>query len=125
VAEGEMRLTRTWPGLLATGMVGGIDVSMGVSALLVVLSATQNALLAALAFGIGFMDVTLAKSELFTENFRLPIAAVPAGRAPRRALARLWTGTAVTNLFGGWIMTGILMMGLPDLGKSAVEVGRF
>jgi formate/nitrite transporter FocA (FNT family) len=60
VAEGEMRLTRTWPGLLAAGMVGGIDVSMGVSALLVVLSATQNALLAALVFGIGFMAVTLA-----------------------------------------------------------------
>src|SRR4051794_34074872 len=75
VDEGEMRLTRTWPGLLATGTVGGFDVSAGVFALLIVEHETHNTLLAALAFGIGFIALTLANSELFTENFLVPIAA--------------------------------------------------
>jgi formate-nitrite transporter family protein len=125
VQEGETRLTRTWPGLLATGMVGGIDVGMGVFALFLVDAETGNVLLSALAFGIGFMAVTLAKSELFTENFLVPIASVAAGRAKPSALARLWAGTALTNLIGGWIFTGIVMMGLPRLAGTAVAIASF
>lgn len=30
VAEGEERLSRTWPGLVATGLIAGIDVGFGV-----------------------------------------------------------------------------------------------
>ena len=48
-------VTRTWPGLLATGTVGGIDISTGILGLLIVHSATNNALLGALAFPIGFL----------------------------------------------------------------------
>lgn len=125
VEEGEQRLHRTWPGLLATGTVGGIDVSIGVLALLVVERETGNALLSALAFSIGFISLTLAKSELFTENFLVPIAAVIAGRSSRGALVRLWAGTGVMNLLGGWLMTGIIILGVPGLGKTAVEIGRF
>jgi hypothetical protein len=43
VAEGHRRLTRTWPGLLATGTVGGIDISTGILGLLIVHNATNNA----------------------------------------------------------------------------------
>src|SRR5260370_4556547 len=75
VAEGHRRLTRTWPGLLATGTVGGIDISTGILGLLIVDNATNTALLGALAFPIGFIALTLASSELFTENFLLPTAA--------------------------------------------------
>src|SRR5207248_1150272 len=59
VAEGHRRLTRTWPGLLATGTVGGIDISTGILALLIVHHETNNGLLAALAFPIGFIALTL------------------------------------------------------------------
>src|ERR1043166_7722347 len=89
VAEGHRRLTRTWPGLLATGAVGGIDVATGILGLLLVKSETGNNLLAALAFPIGFLALTLASSELFTENFLVPIAAVAARWARLRDLARL------------------------------------
>ena len=122
VTEGTRRLTRTWPGLLATGAVGGIDVSAGLLGLLVVDQATQNALLAGLAFSIGFIALTLASSELFTENFLVPIAAVAARRASPLALARLWAGTLVTNLVGGWVMTGIIITALPKLRASAVRI---
>jgi formate/nitrite transporter FocA (FNT family) len=122
VAEGEHRLTRTWPGLLATGVVGGLDVGVGVLGLLLVKEETGSELLAGLAFGIGFIALTLAQSELFTENFLVPVAAVTAGRASFAKLLRLWFGTAVMNLAGGWLITGLIMAGQPKLRHTAVEI---
>ena len=46
IDEGKRRLGRSWSELLATGTVGGFDVGVGVLALLVVLEATGNELLA-------------------------------------------------------------------------------
>lgn len=123
VREGEQRLTRSWSALLATGTVGGIDVSMGVLGVLLVDQLTGNKLAAALAFGIGFLALTLANSELFTENFLVPIAALVAGRTGPRALIRLWGGALVTNLVGGWIMMGIVMLALPELHPGAIKLG--
>jgi len=122
VAEGEHRLTRSWPGLLSTGIVGGLDVGVGVLGLLLVKQATGSDLLAGLAFGIGFMALTLAQSELFTENFLVPVAAVTAGRASVAKLLRLWFGTAVMNLAGGWVITGLIMVGQPKLRPTAVAI---
>ncbi|HKN88653.1 MAG TPA: formate/nitrite transporter family protein [Acidimicrobiia bacterium] len=122
VAEGEHRLTRTWPGLLSTGVVGGLDVGVGVLGLLLVKEESGSVLLAGLAFGIGFMALTLAQSELFTENFLVPVAAVTAGRASIAKLLRLWFGTAVMNLAGGWVITGLIIAGQPKLRATAVQI---
>ncbi len=122
IDEGKRRLGRPWPELLATGMVGGFDVGVGVLALLVVLEASGNELLASLAFSIGFIALTLAKSELFTENFLVPVTTVVAGKSSLGALMRLWAGTAGMNLLGGWVFTGLVMLGFPDLRPTAVEV---
>ncbi|MGH8907948.1 MAG: formate/nitrite transporter family protein [Egibacteraceae bacterium] len=121
VKEGEERLTRTWPNLLATGMVGGIDIGIGVFALLLVLHETGSPLLGGLAFSISFIALTLGQSELFTENCLVPIAAVVAGRARVSSVGRLWIGTALMNLVGGWIITGIIMAGTPRLAGTAIE----
>jgi formate/nitrite transporter FocA (FNT family) len=122
VEEGVVRLERTWPGLLATGFVGGADVSAGVFALLLVLTDTHQDLLAALAFAIGFIALTLASSELFTENYLVPVAAVAAGRSTVAKLLRLWGGTLVMNLVGGWIIMGLVITGFPRLGPAALDV---
>jgi formate/nitrite transporter FocA (FNT family) len=122
VAEGEHRLTRSWPGLLSTGIVGGLDVGVGVLGLLLVKEETGSVLLAGLAFGIGFIALTLAQSELFTENFLVPVAAVTAGRASIAKLLRLWFGTAVMNLAGGWVITGLIIAGQPKLRSTAVTI---
>jgi formate-nitrite transporter family protein len=122
VDEGEHRLTRSWPGLLSTGVVGGLDVGVGVLGLLLVKEATGSELLAGLAFGIGFIALTLAQSELFTENFLVPVAAVTAHRASVLQLLRLWFGTASMNLVGGWVITGLIMAGQPKLRATAVEI---
>lgn len=124
VDEGEHRLTRSWPGLLSTGVVGGLDVGVGVLGLLLVREATGSELLAGFAFGIGFIALTLAQSELFTENFLVPVAAVTAGRASVRQLFRLWFGTASMNLAGGWVITGLIMAGQPKLRATAVELAH-
>lgn len=82
IRESEQRVTRTWLTLLSTGAVGGIDVSIGVLGFLLVMGATGSAIAGSLAFGIGFLALTLANSELFTENFFVSIAALVAHRAP-------------------------------------------
>jgi formate/nitrite transporter FocA (FNT family) len=124
VTAGERRLTRTWPGLLATGAVGGIDVALGVVAMLLVLHETGNLVAGALAFGIGFIALSLAGSELFTENFLVPLAAVITRRAPARSVLRLWAGTAATNMVGGWVVTGLAVLAVPSLSSTAVQASR-
>lgn len=123
VADGEYRLNRSGRNLLATGLVGGLDVGVGILALLLVKAETGSLLLGGLAFGIGFMALFLAQSELFTENFLVPVAAVTAHRGTARQLLRLWAGTAVTNLAGGWFMTGLIVAGHPQLEATARELG--
>ncbi len=124
IEEGEQRLSRRWAALFATGAVGGIDVGIGVFGLIIVHEATGSPLLAGLAFGIGFIALALANSELFTENFLVPIAAVAAGRARPLAVVRLWGGTAVTNLLGGWVLMAVVMLGFPKLRPTAVELAE-
>lgn len=125
VDEGEVRLQRSLSRLLTTGLVGGADVSLGVFGLLIVRHATGDELLAALAFPIGFVALTLANSELFTENFLVPIATVAAQKATILDLLRLWAGTLITNLMAGWLIMGLVLTGFPKLGPTAVEVGRY
>jgi formate-nitrite transporter family protein len=124
VEEGRDRLLKTWPGLFATGLVGGIDVAFGVFAQIFVRYHTHNELLGALAFTIGFVAVTLANSELFTESFLVPVAAVVAGKAGVRELVRLWGCTLVFNLIGGWVLTGLTMAAFPKFREAAVEVAK-
>ena len=122
VDEGDVRLQRSLRTLAATGFVGGADVALGVFALLLVKEATHSEVIASLAFSIGFIALTLAHSELFTENFLLPIMAVVARRHHAHSIARLWVVTGVTNLIGGWVTTGLVMAGFPELRKTANEV---
>lgn len=123
VDEGVERLTRGLPSLVATGVVGGIDVSIGLFAFLVVLHESDSRLLASLAFTIGFVALVLAKSELFTENFLVPVAAVVAGKARWWSVLRLWAGTAAFNLVGAFVVMGLAMTAFPELRGVAGEIG--
>jgi formate-nitrite transporter family protein len=125
VDEGTQRLGRSWSGLLATGFLGGLDVGVGVLALLLLEEATHSAMLGGLGLALGFIALTLARSELFTEDFLIPVAAVVAKTASLVSLARLWAVTTVTNLAGGWLITGLVMAGFPSLRSTAVESGKF
>ncbi|WP_229403250.1 formate/nitrite transporter family protein [Micromonospora okii] len=123
VEEGAIRLARPWAPLVVTGILGGVDVGTGVLAYLLVKQATGQSLLAGLAFGIGFVALLLARSELFTENFLVPVTAVAAGRNRLRGLLRLWSVTLAGNLLGGWLVAWLITRAFPELRRTAVETG--
>jgi formate/nitrite transporter FocA (FNT family) len=123
VEEGEVRLARPMLALVSTGLLGGIDLGAGVLSYLLVDAKTHNVLLAGIAFSLGFVALLLARSELFTENFLVPVLTVVAGKGGWRALARLWATTLAANLVGGWVITWLIVTARPDLKPTAIEVG--
>ena len=113
--EGRRRLSRGPAGMVATGFVGGIDVMLGVMALTVVSGALAVSLPeqiahvgGSLVFGIGLVLLIVGRSELFTENFLVPVAGVLRGRSGAVDVLRLWGTTMVANLVGLFIVAAIL-----------------
>jgi formate/nitrite transporter FocA (FNT family) len=124
VEEGAERLNRTWLAVLVTGLSGGIEIGVGVMAYLAVLDETGSHLLAGLAFSVGFIALLLAHSELFTENFLVPIAALAAKEGTPRQLAKLWAGTLLANLVGGWIVMLLVVAAFPAWHGVLTESAR-
>ncbi len=83
---GEERLDRSNLDILLTGIIGGIEVSIGAIGAIVIVGAALTAIpglplyaalaLGGLAFPVGFIFVIMGRSELFTENFLIPVVAV-------------------------------------------------
>lgn len=121
VVEGAERLNRKWPELMVTGFFGGIDVGLGILAMMLVKQATGSDILAGMAFGIGLLALKLAHSELFTEEFLLPLNAVIAGQGTLLQIVRLWAVSLVTNLLGGLAFIAIVVMALPDYHQTLVD----
>jgi formate/nitrite transporter FocA (FNT family) len=124
VEEGWGRLHRSAGNLGATGLMAGLDVGFGVLALMFVQDQTGSELLGGLAFTVGFFALFLGRSELFTENFLVPVTTVVAGKGTIRQLLRLWSGTYVMNLVGGFIVAWLLVGAYPALDGIAVELGE-
>lgn len=131
--EGERRLSRPLLELVSTAFVAGLDIVVGIAALGVAhhLVAAETGpglgeLAGALAFGSAFVLVVVGRSELFTENFLVPLAGVRTGG--RRAwwkLAELWTVSPVFNLAGGLVLAFVVTSHgvLPDgTGEALVSV---
>lgn len=123
VSEGRDRLSRPMLPLVATGFLGGVDVAVGVLIYLVVEAETGQKLLASAAFTIGFVALLLARSELFTENFLVPVTAVVARAGSVWSLVRLWVVTLLANLAAGFLMAGMIVVAFPDLHEVARSSG--
>ncbi len=121
--KGKSGLARSTLALISTGLLGGIDIGVGVLAYLLVDAKTHNVLLAGVAFSVGFVALLLARSELFTENFLIPVLTLVAGRSGWGSLVRLWLVTLAGNLAGGWVITWLIVTARPDLKPTAIEVG--
>lgn len=113
--DGEERLGRRRSVLAATALLGGFHVMMGLAAVVILTGALEEALpeglahvLGSLAFGLGLAFITVGRSELFTENFLVPVSTVLAGRGSVRALLRLWGIALALNIAGMAIFAGIL-----------------
>jgi formate/nitrite transporter FocA (FNT family) len=106
--EGERRLTRSGLELAATSFVAGFDVVFGVIALSAATAAVAPHfgadaahLVGSLAFGIAFIFIVVGRSELFTENFLVPVTALRRGTLAKKQLVRLWTISPLLNIVGG------------------------
>jgi formate-nitrite transporter family protein len=114
--EGRRRLARPALELAATALVGGFDVAFGIAAYALAAGSIDRGrsdgvghLVGAIAFGIGFVFVVVGRSELFTENFLVPIAGLDRGNPRSWAkLAELWVGTLVLNVAGGLLLAIVL-----------------
>ena len=123
VDEGRHRLERPLLPLAATGFLGGIDVGFGVLIYLYVKHETGEPLLASLAFTVGFAALLMANSELFTENFLVPVTSVAAKKGTVTQLVRLWVVSLAANLVGGFIIAGMIVIAFPGLRQTAIETG--
>ncbi|HEV7808809.1 MAG TPA: formate/nitrite transporter family protein [Solirubrobacteraceae bacterium] len=113
--EGERRLTRSALELATTSLVAGFDVVFGVVALAAATAAmaphfgpSAAHFFGSLFFGIAFIFIVVGRSELFTENFLVPITALRRGRLSVLKLAQLWTISPVLNIAGGTALILIL-----------------
>jgi formate/nitrite transporter FocA (FNT family) len=124
LADGRERLDRPFLPLLSTGLLGGVDVGVGVLTYLVVKEQTGSTLLAALGFTVGFVAPLLANSELFTENFLVPVIAVVTREGSVGQLLRLWAVSLGANLLGGLAMAAMIVEALPSVRETAIETGQ-
>lgn len=113
--EGERRMKRRLPGLAATAMLGGFDVMLGLAlvftltgALMSITTEEVSHAIGALPFGVAFIFITIGRSELFTENFLVPVGAFFAGRGTVGQLVRMWAMTLVFNCVGIAILAWLL-----------------
>ena len=105
---GGKRLERSLSATAITAFIGGMSVSFGALAMAWAAAsfsgsmevASPARLVGALAFPVGFVILLIGKSELFTENFFLPVTGVLAGKGSPRQLAYLWGVTLAANLAG-------------------------
>jgi formate-nitrite transporter family protein len=105
---GRNRLDRSGADVLITGVIGGVEVSLGALAAMLVVGATGEAVpgmplyarlaIGGLVFPIGFLFVIMGRSELFTENFLIPVVTVLNRQRPTVLLLRVWTMSWLGNV---------------------------
>jgi formate-nitrite transporter family protein len=115
---GEERLGRSNRDIFITGLVAGVEVSMGgLAAMTVVGAALDNVpglrlygalALGALAFPMGFLFVIIGRSELFTENFLIPVMALLNRERSLRSLLELWALSWLGNMLACSAMAVLL-----------------
>jgi formate/nitrite transporter FocA (FNT family) len=114
--EGRRRLQRPLLELMSTSLVAGFDVVFGLTAFALASAALEKRfgadvghLAGSLAFAIAFVFIVVGRSELFTENFLVPIAGLDRrDRVSWFKLAELWTVSPILNVLGGTLLIIVL-----------------
>ena len=128
---GSRRLDRSNLEILLTAIIGGGEVSLGALAAMTVLGAVLRLLpgadlyvglaLAGVAFPIGFLFVIVGRSELFTENFLIPVVSVFKTARTPGPLARLWAVSWLGNMIGCLGTAALLLV--PDAVGAPIRDG--
>ena len=131
VDVGRERLGRTPLDIVITAVIGGVEVSLGCLASAAVVGAVLSAApgvglfgapaIGGVVFPIGFLFVVLGRSELFTENFLIPVVAVLNGERRPRELVELWALSWLGNILGCVAMAALVS--IPDAVGDPIHVG--
>ncbi len=112
---GAKRLDRPITGDAITAFIGGMSISFGVIAMAWTSASLGGGegpsvahLLGALAYPVGFVILLVGKSELFTENFLLPVTGVLKRRGTVRQLGALWGVSLAANLVGALLFAFLI-----------------
>ncbi len=124
VSEGRQRLARPRPQQFITGVMGGMEISLGILIGMRVTDLSGSQLLGGVAFSLGFITLLLAHSELFTEGFLVPTSAVVARRARILQLVRFWFYTFLGNLVGGFVVMWATTTAFPDSNDVLIHHGE-
>jgi formate/nitrite transporter FocA (FNT family) len=129
--EGRRRLSRPLPELVSTAIAAGVDIVFGVAALAFLSSLVAKRggtdlghVAGSLGFGLAFVFIVVGRSELFTENFLVPLAGLERTKRSWLKLVELWTISPLFNILGGAALIvilsshGVLPLGT---GKPIVE----
>ncbi len=115
---GKKRLLRPWLEMFMSGIIGAIHVTFGAVAMAAAAGASGwhsnpniGMLAGALFFPIGFILLKLSQSELFTENFLIPVIPVIEGKESPKLLIKLWSLTLIGNLVGAILFALIIYAG--------------
>ena len=127
VEVGQTRLNRTWLEMSMSGLIAGMNVTFGIIASAYVAGATApfvganiSKIFGALFFPIGFIFLMIGKSELFTENFLVPVTSVIAKKNKIGSLFKLWSLTLIGNMAGIFIFALAIAGSLNQLVPSFV-----
>ncbi|MCX7444453.1 formate/nitrite transporter family protein [Corynebacterium sp. P7003] len=121
INEGTERLSRPPAALVVTGVMGSLEVGVGLLAEYIVTTSTGSEMLGSLAFAIGLVIILLAHSELFTEGFLVPVSSVVAGKMPLHRLLRFWAATFTGNIIGAAVIMELLVTAYPDMHPYLIE----
>src|ERR687885_793075 len=123
---GEQRLDRSNLDILVTSFIGGAEVSLGGLAAMTVVGGALSAVpglglypalaLGGLAFPIGFLFGIVGRSELFTENFLIPVVSVFRGERQARSLVSLWLLSWLGKVLG-WGSMALLLSAHDAIGE--------
>lgn len=109
VEKGEAKLQRGNWDLALSGLIAGLDISLGALAMAVLagklhtifrLPLKEALFIGAFLYPVGFVVVILGRSELFTENTLAPVAGLLHGEGSFVNLARYWLLIYATNIMG-------------------------
>ncbi len=127
VEVGQARLKRNWLEMSMSGLIAGMNVTFGIIASSYVAGATAplvganiSKIFGAMFFPIGFMFLMIGKSELFTENFLVPVTAVIAKKGRILELLKLWSLTLIGNMAGIFIFAIVIAGSLNQIVPSFV-----
>ncbi|MHB8291994.1 MAG: formate/nitrite transporter family protein, partial [bacterium] len=119
VQVGLLRLNRNWLEMFMSGLIAGMNVTFGIIAASYVAGATEplvgrpvSNILGALFFPIGLMFLLMGKSELFSENFLLPVTTVLAKKTKINKLFKLWGLTLAGNMGGIFLFALVIASSL-------------